>query len=69
MSIYDPSLDSWAAGPPLPRAVGACRAAVHAGELHVFFEGGVFVYRGGAWEEEPGDNWLFSAAYGSVRLG
>ena len=53
VSIYDPSLDSWAAGPPLPRAVEACGAAAHGGEIHVIFGGGAFVYRDGAWGASP----------------
>ena len=60
VSIYDPSLDSWAAGPPLPAgAVGGtsgygCDTAVHDGEIHLNFRrGSSIVYRGGAWEELP----------------
>ena len=58
VSIYDPSLDSWAMGPPLPRAVRGCWATVRAGEIHVGYQddpGRVFMYRGGAWEEHAAE--------------
>ena len=55
---HDPSLDSWAMGPPLPRAVRGCWATVRAGEIHVGYQddpGRVFMYRGGAWEEHAAE--------------
>ena len=60
VAIYDARLDSWAAGPALPCAVWDCRATVYAGEIYAFVvvccEGGrkaLFIYRNGAWEEDP----------------
>ena len=52
--LYDADHDSWTAGPPLPRGVGECHAAVLSGEIHLVFEERSLVRRGGAWEELPG---------------
>ena len=49
--IYDTGLDSWAAGPPLPRAVAQGRATVFDGAIYLFSEEGTFVYREAAWTE------------------
>ena len=72
VSIYDPSLDSWAAGPRLPRAIRACcGAAAHGGEIHVISGGGAFVYRDGAWGASPSAAGHFSCmvAFNSMVLG
>ena len=59
VAVYDPKNDTWAAGPPLPRAVIRGHAAVLDGEIHfVSTQRGQispylrFIYRGGAWVEE-----------------
>ena len=59
VAIYDPENDTWAAGPPLPRAVIRGHAAVLDGEIHfVSTQRGQispylrFIYMGGAWVEE-----------------
>ena len=76
VSIYDPSLDSWAAGPPLPAgAVGGTpgygwHTAVHAGEIHLNHRRGFsIVCRGGAWEELPEGAPVIHGACESVLLG
>ena len=51
--IYNPELDLWETGPPLPR--------VRAGDR--------FVYRGGAWEERPGGRAFDFGARESLLLG
>ena len=49
--IYDTGLDSWAAGPPLPRAVADGSATVFDGAIYLFSGEGTFVYREAAWTE------------------
>ena len=67
VSIYDPSTDTWAMGPRLPRAVGYASAASVDGEIHlVTMESReTFVYREGAWVElagNPAGTWFACAS-------
>ena len=61
VSIYDPTSDSWAEGPALPRTVGYREdhemAVVHQGEVRLLSrsEEGALAYRGGAWVEITDD--------------
>ena len=49
VNVYDPAVDTWAVGTPLPRA-GECTATVHAGEIHVFLGFSILVYRDAEWQ-------------------
>ena len=49
VNVYDPAVDTWAVGTPLPRA-GECTATVHAGEIHVFLDDSILVYRDAEWQ-------------------
>ena len=77
MSIYDPSLDSWAMGPALPRAISECSATTTNGEISVtgrskddgrtYF----FVYRNSEWLDlaAPGAPTVHAGAFASILLG
>ena len=69
--VYDPTNDSWEAGPALPHGVSGHTATVHDGEVHLLSgEGAVFVYRSGAWEGgTAGDHGYAAVARGSILLG
>ena len=61
--IYDPEVDTWTTGPPLPFTVQSGCATMHNGELHLIHRnwrdaGFVSIYRGGAWlaEHEVDEN-------------
>ena len=62
--VYDPHVERWTSGPPLPEPRGSCRAVVHRGELVVV--GGTvttpprsapIALRGGAWTPLPPLPW------------
>ena len=62
--VYDPHVEQWTSGPPLPEPRGSCRAVVHRGELVVV--GGTvttpprsapIALRGGAWTPLPPLPW------------
>ena len=77
VDIYDVNLKSWAAGPSLPRNVGANSiATVQHGKLYLFAQAGSYVCTGEAWlplgnaaGRSPTQNGAADVVCGSILLG